>query len=350
VLLALGLLLGVPKVSAQIRLPLEFRAVQEGQTWINFQSQRGVPISMTTNAPPGSSGKQPTGNESTGIFVPPTGGQFRGFMTFGAIPGLTEADWRSMSNSTVLKAGAAPFSGDVAAEMRRPRATVNGAVLMVLRRALVGAPFLSRQVSFAFGSIVAAPDKNENGALLTLPNTAYWLPEPFTTNNHDGAGYYWSPHARQVYAIQPGPLAITWRKAEAYTAATKPAGDVNPNGSPSFATNGANIFLLYTEQYVVSGAAARAPRKIYWTEKTFQMIGVPVRVPQARIGAVNIVYNKTSPALSPTSIVATPVRLTAPPTNPCLSCARSGSNRSVPRAAFAPTTPRAACSWNCWAT
>ncbi len=292
----LGLLALTLPVAAQVVLPLEFHAVHLGETWINLQSQAGVPISMTTNDPPGSNGQQPEGNESTGVFTPPTGGQFRNFLTFGAIPGLKQSDWLVVRTSAILQAGATPFSGVVAAEMRRPRATVGGQVVMVLRRAQVGAPFLSRQVSFAFGAIVSVPEKDETGALLSgIPSTAYWLPEPFTTNDHAGAGYYWSPHARQVYAIQPGPLAITWVKAQPYTAATKPAGYENPGGGPSFWTNGPNIFLLFTERYLVSGTAAKPPRKIYWTEKSFQKSGLPVRVPQARVGAVNVVYNNNFP-------------------------------------------------------
>ncbi|HMO64412.1 MAG TPA: hypothetical protein PKE47_04165, partial [Verrucomicrobiota bacterium] len=89
----------------------------------------------------------------------------------------------------------------------------------MLRRGQVGSPFLSRQASLFFGSLVPPPETDYTGALLgATPSTAYWLPEPHTTNNHAGAGYYWSPHARQVHAVQPGPLAITWRQGTGYTA------------------------------------------------------------------------------------------------------------------------------------
>lgn len=301
-LLGLGLALGVTDVPAQLTLPLEYRGVYQGETWINLQSQGGVPISMTPGNPPGSNGQQPDGNESTGVFTPPTAGQFRGFLSFGAVPGLKEADWRVVSNSTVLNAGTTPFSGAVAEQMRRPRATVNGQVVMVLRRGQIGAPYLSRQVSFSFGSVVPPPDKDELGVILPpgTPSTAYWLPEPYSTNTaspHEDQGYYWSRHARQVYAIQPGPLAITWRKATPYntTGNPPPPGYVNPNGSPSFVTNGSSIFLLYTERYIVSGSAVKPPRKMHWTQKAFQNMGRPVRVPTARVGVVNIVYNNNFP-------------------------------------------------------
>ena len=296
-LLGLGLLLGAANAPGQIALPIEYRHVHQGDAWINYRSVAGVPISQVASNPPGSNGLQPTGNESTGVFTPPTAGQFRGAVAYGGVPGLTLENWLAASNSPALQAGSTPFSGEIASEMRLPRASVAGQVVMVLRRAQIGAPYLSRQVSFGFGSVVPPPDKDESGILLSgVPSTAYWLPEPFTTNSHAGQGYYWSPHARQVYAIQPGPLAITWRKATPYSAANPPPGGyVNANGTVSFQTNGANIFLLHTERYIVSGGAVKPPRKIYWTQKSFQNIGLPVRVPTARVGAVNIVYNNNFP-------------------------------------------------------
>ncbi|MFO1499279.1 MAG: hypothetical protein U1G07_12935 [Verrucomicrobiota bacterium] len=279
----------------QTVLPVEFRPVQLGETWINFQSRGGVPISATANNPPGSNGKQPTGNESTGVFAPPTAGQFRGLMSMGAIPGLALEDWQAVSNSVVLKAGTTAFSGAVAAEMRLPRGVLANNAMMILRRVSVGAPFLSRQVSFAFGSVIPSPAVDERGALLAgAVAPEYWGPEPFTTNTHSGAPYYWSPHAQQVYAIQSGPIAVTWRKAAPYTAGNLP-NYVNSAGTVSFETNGANIFLLYTVRYIVSGSPAKPPRKIYWTEKGFHNTGLPVYVPSARVGAVNIVYNNNFP-------------------------------------------------------
>ncbi len=282
--------------TAQVALPIQYRRTHTGETWINYQSRAGVPISTTVGTPPGSDGRQPTGNESTGVFTPPTGGQFRGHMSFGAIPGLSLAQWQTVSNSAILQAGATPFSGAVAREMDRPRGLDGNQVVIVLRHAQVGAPFLSREVSFSFGSVVSTPIKDERGVILPPGDLAtYWLPEPYSTNNHAGVGYYWSRHARLLYAIQPGPIFITWRKSIPYTAATKPVGYTNPNGPASYETNGANIFLLYTEQYVVSGSPAKQPRKMYWTQKGFQNTGKAILVPTARIGAVNIVYNNSFP-------------------------------------------------------
>jgi len=292
-LVAIGL---PPLASAQVALPIQYRRVLGGETWINYQSRAGVPISTTAGVPGGSNGLQPTGNESTGISTPPTSSQFRSLMSYGAVPGLTRARWLTVSNSVVLKNGTTPFSGTVATEMDRPRGLDGNTVIIVMRRAEVGAPFLSRDVSFDFGSVVSPPIKDERGVLLPTGSAAsYWIPEPYSTNSHVGSGYYWSPHARLVYAIQPGPIFVTWRKTVPYTVATRPNDYVNPNGPTSFQTNGANIFLLYTEQYVVSGSPAKQPRKMYWTQKGFQTTGKAVLVPAARVGAVNIVYNNSFP-------------------------------------------------------
>jgi len=290
----LGLLLGTASALGQVVLPVEFRHVHQGETWLNFQSQKGVPISRTTNVPPGSNGLQPKGNESTGVFVSPTAGQFQGLLSFGAAPGLTQTQWLDVSNSPVLRAGTNAFSGLVAKEMGLPQAEADDGVI-ILRRAAVGAPYFSRRVSFAFGQVIPPPTVDETGAVLPeLKAGSYWLAEPYTTTGHTNSGYYWSPHARKVYAVQPGPIRITWVKATPYLTNDLPR-YTNRNGPDSFRTDGANSFLLYTENYIVSGSAAKPPRRMYWTQKGFQNIGKPIVVPAARVGAVNIIYHNNFP-------------------------------------------------------
>lgn len=294
--LVLGLLAGAVGAQAQLILPLEFRHVLTNDSRLNFQSQAGVPISTTAGTPPGSNGQQPTANESAGSFATATPKQFQGLVSFGAVSGLKQADWQAVSNSPVLQAGTTPLNASVADQMRLPRAAAMlPGGMIILRRAAVGLPFVSRQVSFAFGQVVPPPEVNESGGLLAGPNAAsYWLPEPHTSTGHTNSGYYWSPHARLVYAIQPGPMQITWAKAVPYGAGNLPA-YTNPGGGASFRTNGANIFLLYTHNYLVSGSAFKPPRKMYWTQKGFQNVGKPIAVPPARVGGVNIVYNSNFP-------------------------------------------------------
>jgi hypothetical protein len=267
-----------------LALPLEIR---QPDTWWNFQSRRGVPISTVSNVPPGSDGRMTIINESGSALLPTTN-QFRNLISFGAAPGLVLADWLARSNSTILKNGTNAFSATVAAEMKLPLGNTATGLVMVLRRAQVGAPYLSRQVSFPFGSIVDVPGTDESGLPLTnIVASAYWLPQPYSTNGHTNAAYYWSPHAQKVYAIQPGPMSIRWVKA-AYSTAVPP--DYSTN-SANYYTNAGNYFRIYTANYVVSGSPVKPPRKIYWTEKGFRMLSKPVAVPAARVGAVAIAYN-----------------------------------------------------------
>ncbi|MBI2950338.1 MAG: hypothetical protein HYY23_22130, partial [Verrucomicrobia bacterium] len=148
--------------------------------------------------------------------------------------------------------------------------------------------YLMRVISFLFGAPIPVPRTKEDGTLLSESESrSYWAPEPVTSNNHANAGYYWSPHAGQVYAIQPGRIDLTWRRAAAEQTA--------PANTASYALIGGNYFLKFATNYNVSGATFKTPRKIFWTEKTFQNIGKPIRVPTARVGVVNIVYQNEFP-------------------------------------------------------
>ena len=287
-----GLLAGLNTALAAISLPIEFR--QDGIPY-NLQSQRGVPIGTVVGTPPGSDGRMPTGVNESGTYNPPTPNQFQSLVAFGGIPGLVGSDWLAVSNSSILQAGATPFSGAVAEEMRLPVARSNNVVVLVLRRGQVGAPYLSRQISFKFGAIVEVPETDEDGQLLGVVKETYWQPEPHTTNEHANTGYYWSPNADCVFAVQPGPIFVTWKKTEPYTAATKPTDYENPGGPPSYWTNGASIYLLYTARYVVSGSPIKPPHKIYWTQRGFALLGKPVLVPTARVGDIAIVYHAGFP-------------------------------------------------------
>ena len=291
-LLAGCLWLGASPGWAGVAVPLELRM---DQMWINWGSQRGVPISTVAGNPPGSDGRMPNSNDSGGAGLPRTNQfQFSSFMALGGVAAATNQ--AVLKNSTVLN-GANAFSANVATNMQLPVGRSNDVVVIALRRASIGAPYLSRQVSFAFGSIVTVPTTDERGILLTnIAKEAYWKPEPYTTNLHQNADYYWSKHAAAVFASQPGPLTVTWRKAAAYYTANLPA-YTNLGGGLSFETNGANIFLLYTMRYVVSGSPVKTPRKMYWTEGTFRSWGKPVSVPITSVpGGVTIVYNRNFPA------------------------------------------------------
>ena len=291
---------GLLVTAAEFKLPLEIR---QNLTTDNLQSPRGVPLSPTNGVPPASDGRAPTQATqiAEGLTInPPTASQFQGLLSYGGIPGLSRTAWQTVKNDAGLQAGTNAFSGALAERMQLPVAKSSGVVVMIFRRAQIGAPYQNRQISFLFGSVIPVPEKDEIDQLLptNVVKESYWLAEPYSVNNHADAPYYWSSNALQVFAIQAGPLAVTWKKAAPYTVATKPSGYVNENGSPdipSFETNGASVFLLHTVRYVVSGSAIKPPRKMYWTQRDFLALGKPVAVPKARVGGVQIVYNQNFP-------------------------------------------------------
>lgn len=278
----------VPVARAQSP-PLEIR--QESIRY-NVSSTNGLPLSSTRGKPPGSDGRAPTlaQQQRAGLTeVPATTNQFSGLIVFGGVasPGTTNLN-------PALSLGANAEALDL------PRIKVNGTVILAMPSARVGVPFLGRAVSFRFGEIIPRPLSDEYGVLLSTVNTnivpnrpiqsaeSYWLPEPYSTSNHTNANYYWSPHAQAVFAVNPGPLQIGWRRSDSSTIVNPAAGvgNVLVLGVP---------YVVVTNQYVVSGSPVKNPRSMYWTERSFVETGKPVAVPNARVGAVNIVYNNNFP-------------------------------------------------------
>lgn len=289
---AILVLIGTVLAHAQpIVQPVE---LNQTLTPFNLQSQRGVPISTTVNTNIGSDGRMSATNDSFGSVLAPTTNQFRGLLPYGGVPGLTLSNWQAVRNSSILSNGTASSFATAAAEMKLPVGYSNNGtgLAMALRRAQIGTPFFARAVSFSYGEVVPVPETDEFGNSLTnIAAAAYWLPEPFTLNNHSNAAYYYSRHAQKVYAIQPGPMNIRWVKAQYIT--------TNPL-SPDYITNNGVYFRTYTGNYTVSGAAVKPPRRIYWTYGDFAALGKPVTVPTARVGAINIVFNSIFPSTVPT--------------------------------------------------
>ncbi len=299
-LTAVCLLGGPAAVFAQsFALPLE---IHQELTPFNFRATNGVPITTSVNPLIGSDGRMTNFNQSAGSVNLPTTNQFVGLLSFGGVMGLRSNVWSKLKTYPDLVAGSAPFSATIASEMGLPlgRATPNddsSPVIMVVRQALIGTPYISRQISFAFGSEIAVPSTDERGLLLTNAlATDYWLPKPYlTTNGSDTAqGFYWSPNAQKVFAIQSGPITVTWIKAAGYSLANVPA-YTNENGSVSFQTNGGTVYQLYTADYLVSGSPVKPPQRMYWTEKPFENSGQLVSVPQGSVAAVNVVYSENFP-------------------------------------------------------
>ena len=282
-------------VWATTTLPLQ---VVQTQTLYNLASTNGMPISAVRNTPVGSDGRGPTGvNESGTPNAVPTTNQFDTAMSVGGGFGLVRADWLSVSNNATLRGGTNVFSSALALSMKLPIGRLgissNDTIGVIQRLATVGAPYLCRQVTSLFGSVISVPDTDEKGVQLPAGTSPaiYWQAEPYTTDSDTNTDYYWSPNANVVYATQPGPITITWMKATPYEKASAPA-YTNLNGTVSFYTNGASVYLLYTARYIVSSSAVKTPRKMYWTEGAFRTLGKPVQVDKARVpGGVRICYN-----------------------------------------------------------
>jgi hypothetical protein len=291
--LAVAILWSISKAANAQALPLE---LSETRIKRNFQSLAGVPISRTAGVPAGSDGRVPNNNESTGVYVQPSGGQFRSLHTVGGSSGLKKASWMTLRSSAMLNLGSGKLDGALAGSMGLPVARDRvDAVVAFLRWSHVGNPHSIRVSSFRFGAIIPVPDVTETGESLGEEEARkYWLRRPFVGDIENSSGYYWSPHANELYAVQSGPISITWVKAQPYTLSSVPD-YVNTAGTSSFITNGANVFLLFTRRQNVSGSPVKPPRKVYWTQKEFQGTGKPIVVPTARVGAVNIIYNNAFP-------------------------------------------------------
>ena len=268
--LSMGLLGQVPKLPIELRPDLET---------LNWSSKRGAPLSNTANTPPGSDGRAP----AEGAQLPPlpttaaTPRQYSGFMSFGS--GVRPVYSTQVNTNRSLVANA------VALDL--PRLGGNTPTHILLR-ARVGSPLVTRGFSYLFGSIIPPPDVDETGKLLSESNRTrenYWGAEPYSTNGHAGASYYWSPNARAVFATRPGPVDITWKRL---------------NGLSSQPTNSAVQesglwYTLYTQRVLVSGSLSKPSRVIYWTQGDFSKVGKPVQVPGNRVSDIKVVFNDQIP-------------------------------------------------------
>ena len=260
---------------------------------VNERSFLGAPLSNVAGTPFGSDGRGPAaGSENeSGTVSDATAGQFQAWVPHAG--GLVATNLAVRAGSALLT-GTSSF-GAAVTQMQLPTLSRGGTNHFVVRRLAAGTPYVALLTPHSFGSVLPVPGLDEAGKELNVPRERYWVAEPHSTNNHANVGYYWSPHARSVYAIQSGPVRVTWRKAQPYSTSNAPEGYVNPGGGPNFVTNGPNVFLLYTSTYAVSGTAVKPPRTMYWTEREFRNLGRPILIPAAKVGAVNVVFNNQFP-------------------------------------------------------
>ncbi len=85
--------------------------------------------------------------------------------------------------------------------------------------------------------------------------------------------YYYSPHAREVFASTPGTVEVTWRSSV-----------------PDATTNS---YIFFKERFAVSSATSNPVRNLYWTERSFN--GPQVVIPTGIIGTINPVFSNVFP-------------------------------------------------------
>jgi hypothetical protein len=290
------LLAGAVRLLAQPIATVQFS--QNGAT-INLQSQRGQPISTSVNPSIGSDGQAPTTNSSSGGAANLTLRQFAGMVSFGGVTATTNNP-ALQTNNPYLQ-GTNSFSATVAQNMQLPMGVDSTGVQFIMRRAVVGAPYIAQQVSFYFGSVIPAPLTDYNGVPIT--STGYWLPQPANYNNYVNSSstnvfYYYSPNAGAVFATQSGPISITWVTFARYSGTNIPpyTNQLATPGIPSYITNSdTTVSLLYTQNYLVSASPVKTPQIIYWTEDIYASTGHPVVVPSGQITGLNVIYNSQIP-------------------------------------------------------
>jgi len=228
-------------------------------------------------------------NRAGGIPVGPTG-----------IPSGEPTILPQFSNLLETSASAGPISNSATLSARYPASPA-----VVLQHASLGNSFASGVPRYFLGDRITPPASyvNDSGAVVTT-SSDFWRPEPIrpaeivtnpsTAPLKDSTGadiqnsggvivpalaegmfetFYYSPHAKSVFANQSGQVQIWWRSR-----------------SPDSAGN----YILVKEIFSVSSATTAPVRTFYWTEKSFN--GPRVTIPSGRIVTVNVVYSNVFPA------------------------------------------------------
>jgi len=258
------------------------------QRGVNLRSGRGIPMSAVVGNPAGSDGRGVQGQ---------TLGQFQSVFSAGGVvrPEVGKRvkvdKYQDLNGAKLL---GLPISSSGSAEL-------------VLARATLGAPYYSRASSVKFGEVISPPAFGIDGGALTNGVTPdiYWRAEPHTDNAHATDRFYWSPHARAVFATQPGPVSITWRRSDPLLPPPVDGAAGVAAIPPKYVLEAGLYFQLTNISYVVSGFPGKTPVKtIYWTENSFRILGKPVELPSSKVGLVVVVTNTAFPARTPTQYYA----------------------------------------------
>ena len=277
-----------------VQSALLYATTNDFQRGVNLQSQRGAPLSGSVGTPTGSDGRIPLGQPT------PTPGQFQGIVSYGAV---------TVAASPAAVNSSASFAANAEA-IDYPRSKT-GAMVQLILRAQVGAYWINQEATLLFGAVIAVPDTDINGSAFTggALATDYWESEPFTTNNHAGAGYYYSPHAKKVFVIQAGDVSVIWRRSQPLSGQPE---DYAGNENVRYAFIGGLYYQLLPTQQAASDGVIKLPRKLYWTEGAFAETGVRVAVPTATVKDLKFGYQSAFPQYVPTNEVVLANSATSP--------------------------------------
>lgn len=221
------------------------------------------------------------------------------------------------SNLVETSATAGPISNSLTLSLRYPSSSV-----AILQRASLGNTFSSGVPRYFLGDRMTPPVAYINASGIQIATAAdFWRAEPvraaeIVTNPSaqplkDSAGinipntggvivpalapglyetFYYSPHAKAVFAYQPGQVQLWWRSRLPDTS---------------------NNYILVKETFAVSSATTSPVRPLYWTEKSFS--GPRVTIPSGRIVTVNPVFSNVFP---PTVASEYVVPGSSPPADP----------------------------------
>ncbi len=223
-------------------------------------------------------------------------------------PSGNPATTPQFANVVETSGSAGPISNASALTSRYPSSTV-----AVLQRASLGMTFSSGVPRYFLGDRITPPATylDTLGATVT-PAAGFWRAEPVRATEmvinpsglplKDSTGvavantgnvivpalapgvyehFYYSPHAKQVFASESGQVSLWWR---------------------SRVPDGNNNYILVREIFAVSSATQNSVRTLYWTEKSFN--APCVLIPSGRIVTVNTVYTNVFPATVGTEFVS----------------------------------------------
>lgn len=204
------------------------------------------------------------------------------------------------SNMVETSGSAGPISTSTSPLSRYPSSPA-----VVLQHASIGTSFSSGVPRYFLGNRITPPATyvSSTGGSITT-DAAFWRAEPVRagevlTNPSGqplkdpsgavipntggvivptlGAGlyepFYYSPHAKAVFAYQPGQVQLWWRSRL-------------PDASGNY--------ILVQDIFAVSSATTSPVRTFYWTEKGFN--GPRITIPGGRIVTANPVYSNVFPA------------------------------------------------------